>query len=262
MNKTKSYHEHSDYDKEPAGLRKLDFIVEAIDKYIKNKEKSEIKILDIGCGKGNISIALASLGHQVLGIDLNAPSVESAKKKNKFKNAEFKVQNATKLDPSEKYDCIIASEVFEHIEKPSEFAKKIKNNLNENGILIATIPNGKSLEETIRKYSSNTELGRKLKKSVKKKIDEEIVQTLSDSPHIHFFSLKEFKNLLDDAGYNILSIRNAAAIFKESFYLVLRYILKRDSKLFNKLDEIDYKLADSIPLVIGDGWMIVAGVKK
>lgn len=257
MPKLKPYYQYTQYDKEPAGLRKLNFIVEQIERRTEFQDKEKIKILDIGCGRGNISLPLASLNYQVLGVDLNKESITELNKKNKFPNAQFRVQDATKLDPEDKFDFIIASEVIEHIEKPEELLNSLKNILKNKGFLIITIPNGKSLEERIRKFTTHNTLGKKFKGSVKKKIEEEIIQTKANSPHLHFFSLKSFEKVLNNTGYEIIACTNQASIFKEAYYLFLRFIIKRSSWLFKTLNKIDNFLADITPQSMADGWIFV-----
>ena len=44
MRRDKDYHKYTDFDKEPGGLRKLDYIVQALEKHFSGKEKSAIKI--------------------------------------------------------------------------------------------------------------------------------------------------------------------------------------------------------------------------
>ena len=48
-------------------LKRLDFIVNSI----KALNNPEAKILDIGCGNGNISLALGSIGYHVTGVDID-----------------------------------------------------------------------------------------------------------------------------------------------------------------------------------------------
>lgn len=258
MTKQKKYHKHTNYHQEPAGLRKLNFIVEQIVKRTEFQNKKNIKILDIGCGRGNISLPLASIGYQVLGIDLNKESIEEINKNNKFTNAEFRVQNATTLSTDEKYDFIIASEVIEHIEEPENLLISLKKILKEKGFLILTVPNGKSWEERFRKFTTHTKRGRNFKKYIKEKlVKENVIQTHATSPHLHFFSLKQFEKLIINSGYEIIACENQASIFKESYYLFLRFILKRGSKIFRLLDNIDNFLANITPQSMADGWMLV-----
>lgn len=50
------------------------------------------RILDIGCGTGNVSLACAELGAQVVGIDIDAEMLEVARKKAKAMGVEDRVQ--------------------------------------------------------------------------------------------------------------------------------------------------------------------------
>lgn len=259
MQKSRSYHQYTDYDKEPGGLRKLDFIVETLERNFQSRPKSEIKILDVGCGNGNISLPLASLGYQVLGIDIDVATVEDLKRKNRFSNADFKVINADKICGLGKFDCIIASEFFEHLRTPQEFAKLVHQVLNPDGILIISIPNGTSLLENCRWFLNRTRIGRVLKKILRKTIlHREKIQTQADSPHLQFFTLGKFKKILRNADFKILEIKNSSAVFGESFYLFWRFFLKRGSKIFNWMDNCDNRLADMVPRWLGVGWIIIS----
>ena len=103
------------------GMRKrIQFIYGELEQRISEigKDKSELKILDVGCGTGEfITIPLGCLGVSVLGIDTHLPSIEYARKKNPFKDVTFECISIDELsDPQ--FDLIICSEVLEHLENP------------------------------------------------------------------------------------------------------------------------------------------------
>jgi 2-polyprenyl-3-methyl-5-hydroxy-6-metoxy-1,4-benzoquinol methylase len=278
MQKSKLYHQYTDFDKEPGGLRKLDFIVKTLECHFCGKQKSEIKILDVGCGNGNISLPLASLRYYVLGIDVDQASIKNVEQKNKFPNAKFLVFEAEKIEeirsiqhisssdrPSKMqdqkalFDCVIASEFFEHLKNPQEFAKSVFQILKPKGVLIASIPNGGSLLENFRWFLNQTGIGRSLKKFLRQAIlKKETIQSQAESPHIQFFSLGKFKKILESSGFKIKEIKNSSAIFGETFYLFWRFFLKRGSKTFNWMDNCDDKLANIIPEFLGVGWIIIS----
>ncbi|MDL5049885.1 methyltransferase domain-containing protein [Oscillatoria amoena NRMC-F 0135] len=58
-------------------FKRLDFIVGQVQKNV----TPPAKILDIGCGNGNLSMVLGSLGYEVKGIDVDSTSIDTAKKK-------------------------------------------------------------------------------------------------------------------------------------------------------------------------------------
>jgi len=117
-----------------------------IDKIVKLKPKN---IIDIGCGPGTLlSLIPKRVYSKATGIDFDKKQTSFSKKK--FKNNK-KIKwisgDVTKLKTKQKYDCIISSEVIEHIEpeKSSDLLKAMNKLLRKNGTLIITTPNYRSL---------------------------------------------------------------------------------------------------------------------
>ncbi len=110
---------------------------------INNRNIKNMKILDVGCGGGIICEPLARLGAKVTGVDFSPNNIKVAKihsKKNKLKiNYIYKDIEKTKLD--EKFDIILMFEVLEHLDNWKKTIKKIKKNLNKNGIIIISTIN-------------------------------------------------------------------------------------------------------------------------
>ncbi len=112
---------------------------------IVNPQKNE-KILDLGCGRGELSYAMAKAGADVLGIDYSQSSINIAEKNfnGKLKNLKFKKIDFFKLDNELLFDKIVAADLIEHIdpELADKFMKQIKNHLNKNGkFILHTGPN-------------------------------------------------------------------------------------------------------------------------
>jgi len=110
---------------------------------INNRDITNLKILDVGCGGGIICEPLARLGAKVTGIDFAPNNIKVAKthsKRNKLKiNYIYKDIEKSKLD--EKYDIILMFEVLEHLDNWKKTIKNIKKNLNKNGIIIISTIN-------------------------------------------------------------------------------------------------------------------------
>ena len=110
---------------------------------IGNRNIKDLKILDVGCGGGIICEPLARLGAKVTGIDFAPNNIRAAKihcKKNKLKiNYIRKDIEKSKLD--EKFDIILMFEVLEHLDNWQKTIKKIKKNLNKNGLIIISTIN-------------------------------------------------------------------------------------------------------------------------
>lgn len=72
------------------------------------------KVLDAGCGLGEHTILLTTLGHDVLGIDYAPNAVEQATANAAAKgvDARFEVRDATRLPADGRYDTILDSALF------------------------------------------------------------------------------------------------------------------------------------------------------
>jgi 2-polyprenyl-3-methyl-5-hydroxy-6-metoxy-1,4-benzoquinol methylase len=115
---------------------------ESIEAFIKEIGLSqEPLILDLGSGRGWLSNLLSKYG-DVIGIDPVKDVVNYAREL--FPNIKFLKGTTKNILPhySGKFDLIVSSEVFEHIEdsKKEAFVKDVFNLLKPNGTVIITTP--------------------------------------------------------------------------------------------------------------------------
>lgn len=102
---------------------------------IKQKCNKAIKVLDVGCGGGLLTNALALEGHDVTGIDLSQSSLETAKRFDKTKKVHYVKANAYDLPfPSENFDVVCAMDILEHVENPAQLIKEASRVLKNNGL--------------------------------------------------------------------------------------------------------------------------------
>ncbi|MFC2071758.1 class I SAM-dependent methyltransferase [Chloroflexota bacterium] len=248
----------------PYGIKKrLQFIYREITKSLNNVEdKSKIRVLDIGCGTGDlITIPLGSLGVTVLGIDTHLSSIEHARKKNPFKNVQFEHMPIEGL-ADQQFDFIICSEVLEHLSEPIIMLKLIKGFLEYDGICIITIPNGYSLKEIeVRIYKAISSLGlasllRYLGKPVKK-VERPfgLKDTLSkESPHIQSFPMGRFKSLLEKCELSIVKRENRR--FLDGF------LVNRIFSTSKVLTNWNVSVANKIPYPLASSWMFLVEHKR
>ena len=111
-----------------------------IQEYIIRKLKTLRKgsnILDIGCAEGATICFLEEMfGDQFkyTGIDLSKERISVAKTK-KIPNSEFIVSTGEKISlPDGSYDCVLCSQVLEHVEDEDSLLFEIKRLLKPNGI--------------------------------------------------------------------------------------------------------------------------------
>lgn len=102
------------------------------------------KVLDIGCGRGEVAIWLAKQGCQVVGIDYSASAIKLANKalllqpKAIQQKIKFQRMNLNNLVFSNtKFDVVICTEVLEHIypDEQDQLLKQIKVILKPEGFL-------------------------------------------------------------------------------------------------------------------------------
>jgi len=116
------------------------FKTDLIIKYLKSKKFE--KILDIGCGSGYIlhEIRKHFPNTDLYGVDLEIKSIELAKKITKEK---YQVANAEKLSENFDegfFDCVISTDVMEHIENYKENISEVYKILKPGGIFYVYTP--------------------------------------------------------------------------------------------------------------------------
>jgi ubiquinone/menaquinone biosynthesis C-methylase UbiE len=98
----------------------------SIHKYIPPKKNSVM--LDFGCGTGLVSFFFYPHLSKLDGYDTSEGMVNAFNKKaaeNNFANAQGFIYNESDEFPEEKYDVIISSMVFHHIENPANALRKL-----------------------------------------------------------------------------------------------------------------------------------------
>ncbi|EXI63057.1 bifunctional 3-demethylubiquinone-9 3-methyltransferase/ 2-octaprenyl-6-hydroxy phenol methylase [Mannheimia granulomatis] len=101
------------------------------------------KVLDVGCGGGILSEAMAKQGAIVTGIDMTTEPLEIAKRHAKQNSLEINYQQTTienfleKMTAckAEKFDVITCMEMLEHVPDPLSIIQSCKALLKPNGIL-------------------------------------------------------------------------------------------------------------------------------
>lgn len=101
--------------------------------------KGKVRILDLGCGTGELSIYLAKRGFLVTGIDSSSKSIAKAKifaeTNSCSANVNFHCANVfTIAESRKKYDLIIGKHILHHIEPFERFPRLLKDCLTDAGV--------------------------------------------------------------------------------------------------------------------------------
>tara|TARA_B100001057_G_scaffold346744_1_gene348050 strand:+ start:738 stop:1487 length:750 start_codon:yes stop_codon:yes gene_type:complete len=175
--------------------------------------KKTINILDFGCGNANDfgKYFFNDVDHY-LGYDIHSDSIDFAK--NKFSNKNIKF--TTKI-PKTLFDVIMISEVLEHLEDPLKVLIILNGLLKEDGIILASTPNGFGLTE-IEKFIIHKfgiyKMAKKFYRFIKKKKNNLLIQNQIpfnyESGHIQFFTFAKLKSIISEASLKLVFIKNGS----------------------------------------------------
>ena len=168
------------------------------------EENKKLRILDIGCGTGQLVNEISKSYEEVnyLGIDVASNMISEAKSNNlKDKNIKFKTCGIEKFNTKDKFDIIICTHAFPYYPNKEEILKKMYKMCNKNANIIIVNSSTNSLKDLLinfflkattskAKYLSIKEMKR-LFEIVKFKVcDIKIIRERKYMPTIALFHVK------------------------------------------------------------------------
>lgn len=110
------------------------------------------RVLDVGCGGGILSEALAKEGAIVTAIDQSKPAIDTASEHAKINNLniDYIHTDITRFaqEKQNHFDVIICMELLEHVDNPAELIKTLSTMLKPQGILFVS-----TLNRTAKAYA-------------------------------------------------------------------------------------------------------------
>lgn len=164
-----------------------------------NKKRHEVlkyvavipkKVLELGCGTGAFGKLLKEkYACEITGIELKAEAASIANNVLDYVYSE-RIETLVRAGILHKeFDLVILNDVIEHIEDPSEFLNCIKKVLNNNGQIIASIPNFIYIDNIV--------------KIIIRKDFEYQDSGILDKTHLRFFTKKSIERLFCSEGFKI-----------------------------------------------------------
>jgi len=221
-------------------FKKLRFIYNAVIQYLKesSKKPDTLRMLEVGCGDGSITLPLSSFGGTIQAFDLDDGSLECVKRdscEKKIENISISKNDAYSFEGhGTKFDIIVISEVLEYLDQPEKIVAKLKNYLVPGGYLIVTIPNGYGPWELKNKI-------------VKIATFNNVKDKECGHKHVQFFTLNVFKKLFFRNDYTLIKFG------KSDSFSGLSYTVAKNRVIAN----IDVFLADLFPSWLVSGWYFV-----
>ena len=139
------------------------------------------RILDIGCGPGNLSKYVADNGYEVDAIDYSEEMIKIAR--NKVKNVNFMQMDMRQITINKKYNGIMLAYSLFHISKSEvgSVISKYYNLLEDKGVILIILQEGEGEEY------------------VKENLDKNLNKFIS------FYSFEEIEKILNDNGFKIIN---------------------------------------------------------
>jgi 2-polyprenyl-3-methyl-5-hydroxy-6-metoxy-1,4-benzoquinol methylase len=106
------------------------------------ESKAKLKILDVGCGSGELALYLAKKGHQVIGIDRESEYISMALRNanNDAVTIQFHAISIENYQPDEQFDIVVSTDVLEHIQDDRKAFDKICSFSKPGGEIIIAVP--------------------------------------------------------------------------------------------------------------------------
>jgi len=149
------------------------------------------RILDVGCGTGTTGEFLCQQRERcVVGITYSTQEAEMASPRlSQVIRAEL---NNFDFCPLGRFDCVILSHILEHLYSPSDLLARLKCVLGPDSVIVVALPNVLWWKQRLEFL-----LGRWRYQD----------SGILDRTHFRFFDLQSSKELLEQAGYEILATK-------------------------------------------------------
>jgi SAM-dependent methyltransferase len=148
------------------------------------------RVLDVGCGEGAFTAALAAAGALAVGVDVAAEPLRRARARHPaldFRLVAAEPAGDRRLPfPHSAFDAVWAGELLEHLHDPPTLLDEVRRVLRAGGRLLVSTP--------------DHPLGLRLRLAASPRAFEAHFDPRSD--HVRFFTARTLRLLLEDAGFD------------------------------------------------------------
>src|SRR5581483_5382636 len=148
------------------------------------------RVLEVGCGSGELGRLLSSRGRSVTGIELVPEMAERARRW-----LDCVVTADVELDgfpfPPASFDAIIFADVLEHLVDPWRVLREAVETLTEDGVIVASIPNVQNVDVLRRLFFGRWDYRER---------------GILDFGHLRFFTLQSIRSLFAQADLTVVHV--------------------------------------------------------
>ena len=239
---------HTEYVNYPVHLERLRWLIKTIDE---QRPSGLIRILDVGCGTGNITLPLGLIPQaEVVGIDMYQPNIDECNRKNTYSNVRLEFARLNEF-PVADFDFIIFTEVLEHIPGYDTILQDLSARMKPGAQILVTIPNGWGPFEwamtpmyVMRRMGLNGFIA-KVKRWAGKKEPYALNQEID--PHVNFFTVAQIRRDNQRFGFKMLE-------FRKSFVLAPIFETYLPFVPLTRLAYFDNRMAQGLPTWLASGW--------
>jgi SAM-dependent methyltransferase len=148
------------------------------------------RVLEVGCGCGELGRLLRSRGHRVTGIELVADMAEYARcRLDRVVTAD--VERDGFPFPPASFDALIFADVLEHLVDPWRVLREAVEVLAKDGVVVASIPNVQNIDVLFRLLRGRWDYRER---------------GILDIGHLRFFTLHTIRALFAQAGLMVVHV--------------------------------------------------------
>lgn len=131
---------------------RMQFILDSVYEHFRVNSVLGLKVLDIGCGGGLISIPMAKLSANVTGIDSSHQAIGKAISKatvENLHNVNYVCSSFEEFETSEKFDIVLCMDAAEHVDSLPDLVSTIIGCVKSNSLVIISTIN-KTLKSLVQ----------------------------------------------------------------------------------------------------------------
>ncbi|USB34212.1 class I SAM-dependent methyltransferase [Paenibacillus sp. YPG26] len=151
------------------------------------KPEQNERILDLGCGTGDLSFQIAKSGAKVTGIDYSASMIEAAQKK--YPELDFRISNGESFTAEERYDAVFSNAALHWMKDAQGVVRSIYQVLKPGGRFVAEFGGKGNVESIVQ--------------AIYEVMEEDYGLDASPMNPWYFPSIGEYASLLEQHGFKV-----------------------------------------------------------